>query len=96
MTSLKIECEPQRRGWRCHVLVGDDPDVTSHQVTVTRLDMDRFDPGTLDPTELVRTSFDFLLEREPRESILPTFGLGDIARYFAEYENTMLARMRPS
>jgi hypothetical protein len=35
--------------------------------------------------ELVRESFEFLLEREPSTSILPTFSLDVIGRYFPEY-----------
>jgi hypothetical protein len=33
----------------------------------------------------VRRSFDFLLEREPPSSILRTFDLAVIGRYFPEY-----------
>jgi hypothetical protein len=35
--------------------------------------------------ELVRASFDFLLEREPASSILRRFRLDVIERYFPEY-----------
>jgi hypothetical protein len=37
-------------------------------------------------SEVVRQSFEFLLEREPASSILPQFSLDDISRYFPEYE----------
>lgn len=37
------------------------------------------------PAGLVRRSFEFLLEREPKESILRRFDLRDIGRYFPEY-----------
>lgn len=37
------------------------------------------------PSWLVRASFEFLLEREPPTSILRSFGLDQITRYFAEY-----------
>lgn len=36
--------------------------------------------------ELVQKSFDFLLEREPKESILRKFNLKKISYYFPEYE----------
>lgn len=39
--------------------------------------------------ELVRRSFDFLLEREPPESILRTFDLAVIERYFPEYDSAI-------
>jgi hypothetical protein len=40
----------------------------------------------IEPEELVRRSFEFLLEREPKESILSRFDLSVINRYFPEYE----------
>lgn len=42
--------------------------------------------GKIDPTELVKKSFEFLLEREGPVSILPEFDLPTIQKYFPEYE----------
>jgi hypothetical protein len=39
--------------------------------------------------ELIKKSFDFLLEREPKESILSEFDLRIINYYFPEYEKEM-------
>jgi len=36
-----------------------------------------------------RRSFEFLLAREPKESILPEFDLPLIGRYFSEYEREL-------
>jgi hypothetical protein len=44
--------------------------------------------------ELVRQSFAFLLEREPPTSILRSFSLDVIGRYFPEYPNEMRQRLR--
>lgn len=41
---------------------------------------------------LVRDSFEFLLEREPNTSILATFALSEIARYFPEYPSWLEER----
>ena len=46
--------------------------------------MKRPNPGS-SVEDLVRRSFEFLLEREPPQSILRKFGLADIERYFPEY-----------
>ncbi|HET7727464.1 MAG TPA: hypothetical protein VFK54_09070 [Candidatus Limnocylindrales bacterium] len=74
-------------GWSCEVtLAAPDGSTTSHSVRVRRSDLDRFDPGAAEPGDLVRRSFAFLLEREPRESILRAFDLPVIGRYFPEYE----------
>jgi len=36
--------------------------------------------------DLLKKSFEFLLERESKESILSSFDLHDISKYFPEYE----------
>jgi hypothetical protein len=41
------------------------------------------------PEELIRKSFEFLLEREPKESILERFELSRISDYFPEYEQRL-------
>jgi len=41
----------------------------------------------------VRRSFEFLLEREPKESILTRFDLSLISRYFPEYEREIKRRL---
>ncbi len=38
------------------------------------------------PEEFIRACFDFLLEREPKESILRSFDVSQIATYFPEFE----------
>jgi hypothetical protein len=57
---------------------------TSHDVTVWPSDVERYAPGAT-PGALVRASFEFLLQREPKEAILGRFELPVIERYFPEY-----------
>jgi len=45
--------------------------------------------GKIGKEELIKRSFEFLLEREPKESILKNFNLKVIQRYFPEYEKTL-------
>ena len=78
--------------WTCRVIVGDDPGATIHEVGVAGDVLDRYAPGATDPTDLVRESFEFLLEREPRTSILRRFDLPVIERYFPEFPSVMAAR----
>lgn len=42
--------------------------------------------GKISKEKLIEKSFDFLLERESKESILSTFDLRVIEKYFPEYE----------
>ena len=53
---------------------------TRHQVSVNRSDLDSLDPRAADPSGLVRESFLFLLEREPKESILRRFDVTEIGQ----------------
>jgi hypothetical protein len=57
---------------------------TVHDVTVSADDVSRYVPGAA-PERLVEASFEFLLEREPKESIMRRFALPVIERYFPEY-----------
>jgi hypothetical protein len=75
-----------------HVEVRDGTSRTAHDVTVptdlaARLG---WEGGS---EELVRASFEFLLEREPAGSILRRFSLDVIGDYFPEYLSVM--RLRP-
>mgnify|MGYP001109603766 CR=1 FL=1 len=45
--------------------------------------------GSIEKEELIHKSFEFLLQREPKESILGRFDLPVIGRYFSEYERTI-------
>lgn len=84
---IDVQCQPDGAGgWRCEVAVGDDPAATRHDVSVEPETLARLAPDADDPTDLVRASFVFMLDREPRESILRSFELSLIGRYFPEYE----------
>jgi hypothetical protein len=66
---------------------------TTHDVTVSPNDYTRLTNGKVEPEELLRRSFEFLLEREPKESILTRFDLSVISRYFPEYEREIKRRL---
>ena len=87
--AVHVQCDPEGDGWRCIVVVGDDPGATTHHVGVTADEFERLAPGGVPVERLVEWSFAFLLEREPRESILRTFELSVIGRYFPEYERVI-------
>lgn len=67
--------------------------ITHHRVRVTKADLSRLSEDRA-PEELLRASFQFLLEREPNTSILASFALPLISRYFPEYEQDIRARLR--
>jgi hypothetical protein len=88
MAMITVDVEALGDGWKCLVTLGDGDDVTTHTVTVKRTDAHRWGRGTAmkDVQELVRRSFEFLLERERASSILKSFELATIQRYFPEYD----------
>ena len=66
---------------------------TTHQVTLDPKDSKRLAGDAVEPEILIRRSFEFLLEREPKESILSRFDLSVISRYFPEYEREIKKRL---
>jgi hypothetical protein len=65
---------------------------SEHTVTLRKDYYSKLTDGKISPEELIRRSFEFLLEREPKESILSSFELPVIQRYFPEYESTIHRR----
>ena len=96
MASISVSCEGDAdEGWTCHVTLREGGiDVSTHNVRVRAPELSRLAPGAMEPDELVKASFAFLLEREPPGSILRSFDLTDIARYFPEYDNEFPVRPR--
>lgn len=87
-----VRCEPIEGGWQCRVTVGDDADATTHEVSVDRETLEDLAPGAT-PEDIVRVSFEFLLEREPRESIMRRFELPIIGRFFGDYRDEVERRL---
>lgn len=66
---------------------------TTHKVTLTHSYYQKLTGGNVPAETLVEKSFEFLLEREPNTSILRSFDLTVINRYFPEYEQTIQKRL---
>ena len=72
---------------RFHVRVTDeDGSVTEHDVTLSVADHERLGGRYPRPEAFVQACFDFLLERESKESILRSFDISQIATYFHEFD----------
>ncbi len=76
-----------------HVTV-EAASATEHTVTVTPEYLNKLTGGRTSAETLLEKSFEFLLERESNTSVLPTFDLPVIQRYFPEYERTITAALR--
>jgi len=62
---------------------------TTHRVTVPQSYYEKLTKKRVAPDVLVERSFKFLLQRESNSSILRSFELSEISRYFPEYEKTI-------
>ena len=72
------------------------PAGTTHDVSVPAGFAASLGCGLVAPEELVRASFEFLLEHEPATSILRTFSLDVISQYFPSYPTEIGARLGSS
>ena len=83
MAEITVEAQ----GDAFHVRVDEGPTESTHTVTVSDEDYERLGSGYGSKEEFIRGCFEFLLEREPKESILSTFDVSVIPRYFPDFED---------
>jgi hypothetical protein len=97
MSDVDVRCDAAPDGWRCAVTVHDDRSSSTHEVTVNADDAIDFAAATdaAHVTRLIEETFDFLLEREPKESILRTFDLSVVSRYFPDFDHEIRSRLAP-
>lgn len=69
------------------VTVEESGSTSTHEVTLPAEQVAQF--AEVAAEELIEASFRFLLEREPKESIMSRFDLGVIPRFFPEYESRL-------
>ena len=62
-----------------------DTNTTNHTVTVTDETLLDLTDNRVSKTSLLEFSFKFLLDREPNTSILASFDINVISRYFSDY-----------
>ena len=68
---------------------------TQHEVHVSDDFYRSLTEGKISHENLIKASFEFLLERESNNSILSQFDLKVISHYFPEYEKEMMRRLKP-
>lgn len=89
--SIEVRTKADGDRWSAEVWV-DDPDDprgrSHHRVIVSQEEVLRYGRGR-SVEDLVRASFEFLLQREPLSSILANFELSTIERYFPEFRESV-------
>ena len=71
------------------VVVREGRDESRHHVTMSRETCQRLTAGRLKDVTCIEAAFRFLLDREPKESILGRFDVTVISRYFPEFEREL-------
>lgn len=69
------------------VTIKENSDQSEHTVTLDEDTYQRLTREKVSKKDLIRLSFEFLLNREPSESIFSQFNLNVIQKYFPDYEN---------
>ena len=67
------------------VVVREGKGETRHHVTMSRETCAQLTSGRCEPEQCIEAAFRFLLDREPKESILGHFDVTVISRYFPEF-----------
>ena len=67
---------------------------TTHHVRLRDVDRQRLGGKSVSAGQVIEESFRFLLEREPNTSILSSFELPLIGKYFPQYEREIRERLK--
>ena len=62
---------------------------SGHEVTLSRETYERLTNNKFAPETCVEAAFRFLLDREPKESILPSFDIDRIGQFFPDFERAL-------
>lgn len=88
MASIDVE---RTEGETFRVRVREGGSATEHRVTLKAADFARLARAGETHEAFLRRCFEFLLERESKESIMSSFDVMVIARYFPEFESRIRA-----
>jgi hypothetical protein len=93
---IEVKCIGEADPLEFAVVVREGKDESRHLVTMTRATWQQLTSGKQAPERCVEAAFRFLLDREPKESILARFDVTVIARYFPEFERELPRYLPPS
>jgi hypothetical protein len=74
-------------GFTFDVIIRDAPGESRHEVTIEADEAERWAKLGAAPSRCVEAVMRFLLDREPKESILSGFDMRVVRRYFPEFDN---------
>ena len=89
--SITISPVPQTESYDVEVKARS---TTRHRVTISADYLRELGIETIPTNQVLHEAFLFLLEREPNTSILATFDLREIERYFPEFRQAIAQRLK--
>jgi len=89
---ITVDQESKPGGWQFDVTVKDEQGSTEHTVKLSENYYQQLTNGAMQPEALIRETFQFLLDKEPKEQILSSFNLRQVQRYYSDYENSFRRR----
>jgi hypothetical protein len=86
---IKVEQTNDADPLEFEVVVTEGGGESRHHVSMARETWERLAPAGQEPARCVEAAFRFLLDREPKESILGRFDITVISRYFPDFEREL-------
>ncbi len=86
---IKVERTGEGDPLEFEVIVRVGTGETRHHITMARDACKRLTMGTHTPERCIEAAFQFLLDREPKESILRRFDITVISVYFPDFEREL-------
>ena len=94
MEDISVVGSQNTSGWTFTVQVAESNGQTRHSVSLSQRNFEQLTSGKeTTPEELIKKSFEFLLERESKNLILRQFELSTIERYFPEFPTEIRKRI---
>jgi len=86
---IQIRCISEGDPSDFEVVVRDGESETRHHVTMSKATCERLTGGKHGPDQCLDAAFRFLLDREPKESILRRFDVMVISHHFPDFEREL-------
>lgn len=92
MAEIHVTSRPSNMGWHFAVTVTDSKGQSTHNVSMAKDFLMRIG-ASHQPEKVVKKSFEFLLEREPKEAILQEFDITAISHYYPNFISELEKRL---
>ena len=87
------EVSQREDGWTFLVELGNGDGLIDYMVDFDKSHWDRLTNKRVEPAELVKLTFQFLLEKEPKELIAKKFNIADVSGHFPNFENEIKGKI---